>query len=557
MNILINVILYTLLKNNKKFTAIFTYLFFAIFLTVGVYTFRDYGISIDEEFHRLSGFYWLDYALSFTDLENLKEAVKIKLNDRGFTVPDPKHHPFYGVIFDIPMALIEVLFNINQSREYFFLRHFANFSIFFIGAIYFFKILKNRFFNIYVPILGTLFFVLSPRIYGHSYFNNKDLIFLSLATIAVYYCFIAIDKINYKNLLIFSLFSALATASRLLGLFLPVSFLILFLMEIPRNKLKNLNFIIFFIFFYFLFLFIFWPVLWENTLISFGSALKYFSQAPLGIKTFFNGNYVDVRHLPINYSLFWIIISTPIIYLIFFTHGYAFKFKRVLKRFFSIEQNSSQHDLWRGKNEKKDFFIFFNLTGFMFYLFFSGVLLYTGWRQSFFLNIFIIYFSTYSVYLLFKINKKKLNYLSALIIISLFINLYQMIIYHPYQNTYFNFIGKNFYKNKFEADYWGLSAFKALNQILEKEKNNNNIIKIGVAAWYPVERSAALLKEKDQKRFNFVGQDYDSADYIFTNFISEVDKKYNNKYKIPNNFKKIFGFQLQSYDIYEIYKKIN
>ena len=60
-----------------------------------------------------------------------------------------------------------------------------------------------------------------------------------------------------------------------------------------------------------------------------------------------------------------------------------------------------------------------------------------------------------------------------------------------------------------------------------------------------------------QKRFNFVGQDYDSADYIFTNFISEVDKKYNNKYKIPNNFKKIFGFQLQSYDIYEIYKKIN
>ena len=42
-----------------------------------------------------------------------------------------------------------------------------------------------------------------------------------------------------------------------------------------------------------------------------------------------------------------------------------------------------------------------------------------------------------------------------------------------------------------------------------------------------------------QKRFNIVGQNFEKADYIFSNNITEVDTSLNNKYKIPNNFKKI------------------
>ena len=31
---------------------------------------------------------------------------------------------------------------------------------------------------------------MSPRIYGSSFFNNKDVVFLSLVTIALFYCFV-------------------------------------------------------------------------------------------------------------------------------------------------------------------------------------------------------------------------------------------------------------------------------------------------------------------------------------------------------------------------------
>ena len=36
---------------------IITFSLFAVFLIIGILTFRDYGNSIDEEFHRAAGFY--------------------------------------------------------------------------------------------------------------------------------------------------------------------------------------------------------------------------------------------------------------------------------------------------------------------------------------------------------------------------------------------------------------------------------------------------------------------------------------------------------------------
>ena len=543
-------------KYIKNITFIIAFALFSLFLFFGIFTFKDYGISIDEEFHRLSGFYWLEYVLKTFGFEEFKEVVNLKTGYSGFTVPHPENHPYYGIVFDLPLALIEVIFEIKDSRDYFYLRHILNFLIFFISSIYFFKLILNRFKNYDLALIGTLFYVLSPRIYGHSFFNNKDIIFLSICSIALYYCFVAIDKSNYKNLIIFAFFSALSTASRILGIFFPISFIILILLDSNQKKIEVIKPLVIFVILYCLFTFLLWPAIWEDTLNNLVLAFKYFSDAPLGIKTFFNGEYLSVKFLPMHYTLTWIIITTPVLYLILFLFGYATKFKRTLLKFFKIEKNSNRNDLWSSISEKKDFFVFFNLTGFLFYLTFSGVLLYTGWRQTFFLNIFIIYFAVYGSYLiLIRIKKNKKKFFYLLISTYLFFIIYQISYYHPYQNTYFNTVGNKIFNNKFEADYWGLTGKKALDEIIKKEEKNKKNIKISVAAWYPLERSSALLSKNDREKLLFVGQNYQESDYLFTNFISEVDKNFNNKYDIPSNFKKIESFELHSYNIYEIYKK--
>ena len=116
----------------------FYYFIFLIYFFIGISIVEDYGISIDEEFQRFSGFYWLCYVLEFLPFDNLKAEALNRLNDiKGFTLPNPKEFPFYGVVFDLPLAFLETVFKIESSKSYFLMRHQANFLIFFVSSIFF------------------------------------------------------------------------------------------------------------------------------------------------------------------------------------------------------------------------------------------------------------------------------------------------------------------------------------------------------------------------------------------------------------------------------------
>ena len=127
------------MKANNFLLRNICYFLFLTYFLVGIFIVDDFGISVDEEFHRYSGFYWLNYILEFTDFNGLKTAVTLKLSQiGGHTLPNPKNFPFYGVTFDLPLAFLETLFDIEESKNYFLLIYFVNFIIFFISSIYFF-----------------------------------------------------------------------------------------------------------------------------------------------------------------------------------------------------------------------------------------------------------------------------------------------------------------------------------------------------------------------------------------------------------------------------------
>tara|TARA_B100002051_G_scaffold273417_1_gene312151 strand:+ start:856 stop:2508 length:1653 start_codon:yes stop_codon:yes gene_type:complete len=548
-----------MIKIDTKTSKKIIFLLFSCFFLVGLFTFRDYGISVDEEFHRSSGFYWLQYILNFTSFEVLKNLVDQKINQiHGFTLPSPKDFPFYGVVFDLPVAFIEVIFKVDDIKKAFYLKHFLNFTLFFTSSIFFYKILKNRFSSFSISFIGTLFFILSPRIYGSSFFNNKDVIFLSLITISLYYCFKSFDNLSKKNLILFSILAGLSTAQRIFGFFLPIAFLIFFVLTIQSDKEKFHNIIKIFIFliFYFLSLYIFWPVLWTDPIGNLLGSFKFFSAHPTEIKMLFNGNFIDSNFLPYSYIFKWIYISTPILYTIFFVVGFFLISKRFSLRFINIKNNCPHNDLWRGDNEKKDLFIFFCLISIVSYLVFFNIVIYTGWRQIYFLNIFIIYISTFAFYkieiYLKNQNRKKIYYF--LTILFLIFITFKMFIYHPYQNIYFNFLFNKKADKKFEVDYWGLSGKKFLENIVVQNKDKN-VIKVAVASFLPLERSLKLLDKRNSDKLQIIGQNYKDADYVFTNNVSEVDKNFNDKYKIPANFIKMDEFILDGIIVYQVFKK--
>ena len=545
-------------KSNNFFLKNIFYFLFTIYFITGLSIFRDYGISVDEEFQRYSGFYWLNYILQFLPFNTLEADALNRFNEiGGFTLPNPKDFPFYGVVFDIPLAFLETILNIQESKNYYLLRHFFNFIIFFLSSIYFYKILKSRYKNRNIIFLGVLLYISSPRIFADSFYNNKDIVFLSLVTISIYYSFKLLDNFNYKNIIYFSLLSGITCAARVLGIFLPLSFLLLSFFSFLNKKFNFYDFkkIMLYLFLFFLFLYLFWPYLWENPIENFLYSFKVFSDyTALKIKMLFNGRYILSNILPLSYLPTWIGITTPIISLILMIIGFGYLLKRFFIRITGLKNISTHEDLWRGNNEKKDFYIFLIFTSITVYIILSNTVLYTGWRHLYFLHFFMIYIATFGIYFLnFVIKKRKIfTYFITLLILF---NFYQIFKFHPYQNLYFNMLISDNKKNDFEVDYWGLAGVKFIKDILLIE-NNKKIIRIGVASYLPLERSLKMLNKDEASLIKIVGQDFKQADYIFNNNMSEVDKNKNNKYDIPKNFKKTSEFNLKGFTVYELYKKI-
>ena len=69
-----------------------------------------------------------------------------------------------------------------------------------------------------------------------------------------------------------------------------------------------------------------------------------------------------------------------------------------------------------------------------------------------------------------------------------------MIIYHPYQNIYFNtFFNKNAHE-KFEVDYWGLAGKKFLDETLYEFLFEGPILKDSPLIFKPLFKATAKLK---------------------------------------------------------------
>ena len=546
-----------MLIRSNNFFKILVVTFYLIYLILGFLIYEDFGITTDEEFQRYSGFYWLQYILNFTPFENLKYLVNEKiLAIEGFTLPNPKDFPFYGVIFDAPLALLETLFQINDSQSYFFLRHKTNFIVFFIGSVFLYKLLRNRFNKNFLTIFGVLLYITSPRIFGDSFFNNKDIIFLSLVTISIYYYFKLVDNFNYKNILLFGFVAAIATSARIIGIFLPISYLILKLFEAldKKNDFKFWLKILIFLITYFVSLIILWPYLWSDPIVNFFKAFSIFSNYIIDINFLFNGDYVSSKNLPITYIPLWILISTPVSTILFFLLGYLLCFRKAISGIFALEKGK---DIWGSKNEEKDFFIFANFTLIVLYLIFSNTVLYNGWRQIYFLHFFIIYFAFFGIKYIFYYSNNFKKYFLILFFLIISSSLFQIYKLHPFQSFYFNsFVTKENIHQKFEVDYWGLSGKNFFEKLIELNKNDEQI-KIAVASWIPLERSKSILNVDNQKKIQTVGQNYDEANFIFFNNTSEVNKNYNKKYEIPKNFEKIDELLINRILVYEIFKKNN
>ncbi len=545
------------LINRKSSLFLLVFYFFAVFF--GLLIFKDYGIHIEEKFHRLNGHYWLNYISKIFNLNELQLITENKiLGIRDYTLSQVSYYNKYGAIFDIPVAYIEILLNLNDVNQIYYLKHFLSYLIFLIGSFFFFKILELRYNNFYLSFLGLILYITTPRIFGDS-FLYKDTLFLSFFSITIYYFIKSLRQINYKNLILFSLFSAIAFNLKIFVILIPFLFLLILIIE--NFHKKNISYylkkFLFYLFFFIFFIFIIWPYLWSDPITSFFNLFASVRGDLIDVKVLFFNEYIQNRLLPTNYLFTWIFISSPPLQNFLFFIGLCYYVMRLTRRFLNIEERVEFHDLWRGNKEKVDFIIFFIFISYLTFFIVFNAPFYNGWRLVYFFNFFIIYFAIYLLSnLLIHFKRKKKIILTSifysLIIVLITNNIHGLFSYHPFQSLYFNnFLSKKTI-NGFEGDYYGLSSKHFFNRILEIDKRNT--IKVAVASHTPLQRGLEAFPVDIQERFSIIGQDYENADYIYKNNISEVNIKLNNKYQIPENFSKVYELKIKKLLIYEIFK---
>ena len=156
-----------MIQLNKKYNFIFKrkttdyliFLFFCFYFFVGLNIYKDYGISIDEPFHRTSGFYWYIWIIdnffsNFSNIENLKDNFEKMEWSKYFA---DGIFLEYGVFFDLFSVLLEKTLNIKNIHEIYFLKHLLNFLFFYISSIVFFFLIKRRFNNDLLAIIAVFF----------------------------------------------------------------------------------------------------------------------------------------------------------------------------------------------------------------------------------------------------------------------------------------------------------------------------------------------------------------------------------------------------------------
>lgn len=483
-------------------------LFFAVFLCTGLSIFKDYGIPWDEPSQRRIGTMAIECTAK---------------GEQAYIIERDRWDRYLGPAFEILLVAIEKGLNLKDTRTMYFMRHLVIFLFFYTGVIFFYLLCNYNFHSWKVGLLGSLFLILNPRIFAHSFYNSKDIPFLVMFIISIYTLIKYLDKKTLFRAFIHAFACSILIDIRILGIVVPF-LTILFL--IPDRKASNHRLV--YMLFLILFTILFWPTLWRNPVYHFIVAFAHLARHPLTATVLYLGNYIKATNLPWHYIPIWIAISIPIVYILCFLIGCFIITKGLFKnpiQFYIKERNNLILLLW----------FFLPLTT----VIVLKSVVYDAWRHMFFIYPAFLMISLSGLRFLFKTVKIKFQGVGYKLINAAFVSIIAfslvntvkfMVKNHPYQNIYFNILaGKNMdeVKNKFELDYWGLSYRKALEYILKND--TDKAIKIYVAN-SPGVSNAMILSPDDRNRLIYV-KNPDEAKYFLSNYRWHKDEyPYKNEY---------------------------
>lgn len=485
--------------------------FFIILIAVGLANFKDYGISWDEPFQKKYGQHLYNFVTE-GDTRMLEGPMK-----------------YYGPAFEIGLFFAQKALRLEDSRNIYLMRHLLTFLVFFVGAVFFYRLCRRMFRSWKIGLLGALLLVLTPRIFAESFYNPKDVPFMAVFVISVYTLVRYLDAKTIRWAVAHAVACALLVDIRIVGLLVPLftlGFLGVDAAKVRRDAhlvREHLLSLVVFAAVLAGVVVLAWPTLWHRPIHHLVQAFREMSHYPLEVQVMYRGAYTQARDLPWHYTLVWIAMTTPLIYTAGFLAGCFALLGRPLAAAGKRRAGATVRQLAGNPISDRDsaillLWFFFPLL----YVTISRATLFDGWRHTYFtypafLGIVIVGFTWAFRMLRTGLRPRVSRIVTAVVIAAVaigFANVARIMVkYHPYEHLYFNALtgGIRGAEGKFDMDYWGLSYRQALEQIVKIDKGP--AVKVCAYA-RPGKVNAEILPVEDRQRLVFETDPYDAKYYM-------------------------------------------
>jgi len=418
-------------------------------LLVGIFTFRDYGLSWDEPL-----FY--DYANALPYAYSPREWFSGNFDLENAYGPSGTDHATRGpayIILARPIVLAVESFGADSASAW----HLVNFLTFQLGVYLLYRLAK-RWMSSPAALASAALFSWQPLLWGHGFINPKDPSFLVFFLGAVCIGLEMADadpKVFWKPLAFAAFFLGIATSIRVLG---PLAGIFVAIYMLLRKKPGLFKILAIYAALAILIAFVTWPYLWTSPLQKFIEVFGFMSDNPTQLQVLFNGQLYHADDLPRRYlpTLLGLTLTEPVLPL--FVIGLTLAFRKRLKNL--------RADNWLPLTDCL-------LLAFWFFIPFAYVILrkppmYDGYRHFLFILPPLFVFAGFAFDQLFELVRPRwlVGTLTALLLVS---GIYGIIRLHPYEYTYYNSLvgGTDGAFRSYETDFW-LTCYKdAVKQFKE------------------------------------------------------------------------------------------
>jgi len=503
-------------------------LFFGGLLLLGLLIFRDYGMYYDDISEHAHGLQVYNYVFHGNP-ELLSNEER-----------------YHGSLVEFTSVVLEKLFHLRDSRDIYLFRHGLVFLWFYAGVIFFYLLCKRFFGGKANALSACLFLILSPRIFGHAFFNTKDIPAMAACIASIFTFLLYFENKNSPRLFWHAFACAVSVAIRLAGIFvvfLTLVFLAIdFFNEKDHSVKRGLGEAIFLYPCSFVaIVLLLWPVLLSDPLYEMVRAFKQVSHTPQCCECFYLGRYLDLPAPPWHYIPVWIAVSTPLAYLIYFFIGMA-----AMVRDLPVKAVA-----WRVKRSYLVILLWFFMP--IVTVIALRCVIYNSWRHLYFAYPALVLIAAFGAgkvarYLYVK---NRLGFFALIIVtvFSLVSTALFMVRNHPLEYIYFNRLaGRNMVeaKARFEMDYWALSYREGIEYLLTIDKSPK--IKVFFA---DNDESLFLLPTNLRSRFDVV--DFQDAQYYLTDFGGHMlSYPYGELPQYPKN--KIYSVKVDGAEVMAVYR---